>query len=262
MQTLDLSHTLSPTGTVMPAIPQLVTTIIYGIGAVIFIVIAIRLAMRERSAVPLLLLLGSMLTLYLEPIVDVLGNALHPVQGQFNVVTSNGHPVPVAVLVGYVWYFAALPLLCYPILKNRNLSQVFVWKSFAAVVLSAALVEQIPLYFGVWVYYGYQPFKIGFIPTWWCFANTAAVIVPFILIYGIYPKLKGFKSLAIALLMPCGAFMGHAAAGWPMYNALGTDTLNFPQWIIQFSSLLSIGLALFVVWVLMEMLNIPWKSKS
>ncbi|MGB1906115.1 MAG: hypothetical protein ACPHN3_02215 [Spongiibacter sp.] len=252
-----LSHTQAPADLVMPALPQLITTVAYGIGAVIFVIYALYLSKRHRSAVPLLLLLGSVLTLYLEPVVDLLGNAVHPQIAQYNVLTTNGHPVPLAVLVGYIWYFAALPLLCFDKIRARTLKQNFVWKSYAAVVLTAALVEQIPLHFGVWVYYGYQPFKLGYMPSWWFFVNTTAVIVPFLLTYALIPKLKGLKQIALVLIMPSGAFMGHAAAGWPMYNALGTDTLNFPQWIIQGSSLLSVLLSLLVVWVVMAIIDLP-----
>lgn len=250
-------YTQIPSDLLMPATPQLITTISYGIGAVIFIIYALKLARQQRDVTPILLLIGSILTLYLEPVVDLLGNAVHPQIGQYNVLTTNGHPVPLAVLVGYIWYFAALPLLCFQKIQERSLNQRFVWKSFGAVVLGAALVEQIPLYFGVWVYYGYQPFKFGYMPSWWFFVNTSAVIVPFLFIYALLPKLQGAKKLLVIFIMPCGAFMGHAAAGWPMYNALGTDTLNFSTWIIQGASLLSVGLSLLVIWMVMTLIELP-----
>src|SRR6218665_1358463 len=151
---LDATFTQPPSDLLMPASAQLWTTVLYGIGALVFVLLALRLAWRERSPLPLLLLAGAALTIYLEPVVDVLGNAVHPQIGQFNLLTTNGHPVPWAVLIGYIWYFAGAPLLCYSMLKQRSLNQRFVWGLFASVVLSAALVEQIPLYFGVWQYYG------------------------------------------------------------------------------------------------------------
>jgi hypothetical protein len=62
---------------------------------------------------------GALLTLFLEPVVDLLGNALHPQIGQLNTITTNGHPVPWAVFMGYVWYFAGIPLLRY-VMTNFN----------------------------------------------------------------------------------------------------------------------------------------------
>lgn len=262
MNEIDLAYTQAPTGLIMPAMPQLITTSVYGIAALIFVIFAIRLAIKQKSAVPTYLLIGSMLTLYLEPVVDLLGNAVHPQIGQFNVITTNGHPVPVAVLIGYIWYFAALPLLCYQKILDQSLSQNFVWKSFAGVIISAALVEQIPLYFGVWEYYGYQPFKIGFMPSWWFFANTAAVILPFLSIYALMPKLRGAQQIIICFIMPCAAFMGHAGAGWPMYNALGTDTETTSSTLIQFASIASSLFAILIVWTYMQMINLPKSSKN
>ncbi|SEE41347.1 hypothetical protein [Pseudomonas migulae] len=254
---LDPTFTHPPSDLLMPATAQLWTTILYGVGALLFVLLALRLAFRERSLLPLLLLAGAALTLYLEPVVDLLGNALHPQIGQFNLITTNGHPVPWAVLIGYLWYFAGAPLLCYSMLKQRNLTQRFVWGIFGSVVLSAALVEQIPLHFGVWLYYGEQLPKIGYMPIWWMFANTSAVLVPFILIYKLYPRLQGWRQLLVVGLMPSGAFMGHAAAGWPMYNLLGTDTSQLPALALYLCSAATVALAVLTVGTLMAVADIP-----
>ncbi|MDT4817056.1 hypothetical protein FQZ97_501230 [compost metagenome] len=253
-------YTQPPAGLIMPATAQLWTTLIYGVGALLFVFLAIRLALRERSVLPLLMILGAALTVYLEPVVDVLGNAVHPQMGQFNLLTTNGHPVPWAVLVGYLWYFAACPLLCYSMLKQRTLSQRFVWGAFASVVGGAAVVEQIPLHFGVWVYYGEQLPKLGFMPIWWIFANAAAVLVPFILIYKLFPMLSGHRQWLLVPLMPSGAFMGHAAAGWPMYNLLGTDTTALPEIALYLGTLSTVALSLLMVWLLMVVTDIPFRS--
>ncbi|MBR9908730.1 MAG: hypothetical protein GYB33_00070 [Gammaproteobacteria bacterium] len=256
MTALDLHYTQPPAELIMPAMPQLVTTVIYGIGALVFVIYALRLCARHKSAMPVYFILGALLSIYFEPVVDLLGNAVHPQIGQYNIVTSNGHPVPWAVFVGYVWYFAAPLLLCYDQFKSQQLSPSFVWKVFAGVVVGAAIVEQIPLYFGTWVYYGYQSIKIGFIPVWWVFANTAAVLVPFLIIYKLFPVLKGWRQLLVIVLIPSGAFMGHSAVGWPMYNALGTNTETFPHWIIQCASLAAVGLSVIVVWVMLKMADV------
>ncbi|GLU39236.1 MULTISPECIES: hypothetical protein [unclassified Pseudomonas] len=250
-------YTQPPVGLVMPAAAQLWTTLIYAVGAAVFVLLACYLAWRERSALPLLMLLGAALTVYLEPVVDLLGNALHPQIGQFNLLTTNGHPVPWAVLIGYLWYFAGTPLLCYSMLKRQSLNRRFVWGVFASVVLGAALVEQIPLYFGVWIYYGQQLPKIGLMPIWWIFANTAAVLVPFILVYRLFPLFTGARQWLLVALMPSGAFMGHSGAAWPMYNLLGTDTANLPAALLYLGTLATVALSVLVVWALLRLADIP-----
>ena len=258
---LELAHT-HPPDLVMPAMPQLVTTLLYGAGAVGFMVYALWFARRERSLLPLIYVIGAWLTIFLEPVVDLLGNAVHPQTGQFHFVTSNGHPVPWAVFVGYVWYFAGTPLLCYQMFRDRSLTTDVVWKLFAGVVICAAIVEQIPLYFGVWVYYGEQPMKFGFMPVWWIFANTAAVLVPFVMIYKLFPRLVGWRQWLVAGLMPSGAFMGHAAAGWPMYNALGTQTETLSPLILYGASVASIALSILVVWAVMAVAELPDRRQA
>lgn len=253
---MNLDHTQSPTDLVMPATAQLVTTVIYGIGAFGFIILAVILAKREKTILPILYVLGALLTLFLEPVVDLLGNAVHPQIGQYNIITTNGHMVPWAVFVGYVWYFAALPLLAYKQIKERSLTSGFIWKTFALIAISAAIVEQVPLHFGTWIYYGYQPFKIGYMPVWWIFANTAAVIVPFLILYKLYPVLNGWRRSLVIPIIPMGAFMGHSAAGWPMYNALGLETETASTALIQSASIASIILSCLVVWIVMKMADV------
>lgn len=256
MNQINLEHTQSPTELVMPALPQLITTTVYGAAAIFFVGYAVWLAIREKSWLPVCFILGGLLTLYLEPVVDLLGNAVHPQVGQFNILTTNGHAVPWAVFVGYVWYFAALPLLTYQSLKTQTLTRVLVWKLFLSVVVTAAIVEQIPLHFGTWVYYGFQPLKIGYMPLWWICANTAAVLVPFLILYKLFPTLIGYRAILAVAIIPMGAFMGHSAAGWPMYNALGTETDTLARPLMYLASVSSIALSALIVWIMMVLADV------
>lgn len=252
----NLEHTNTPTELVMPALPQLVTTSIYGAFAIAFVIYAVCVCVKEKTVLPICLIIGALLTIYLEPVVDLLGNAVHPQLGQYNFLTTNGHAVPWAVFVGYVWYFAALPLLTYHHLQARTLTRNLVWKLFFGVVVAAAIVEQIPLHFGTWIYYGYQPLKIGYMPLWWICANTTAVLVPFLIIYKLFPTLKAWRAILVVAIIPTGAFMGHAAAGWPMYNALGTVTEMTPKSLMYLASFASIGLSLLVVSFMMTLADV------
>jgi hypothetical protein len=260
MNTIDLQHTQSPVDLMMPYTPQLITTAIYGVGAAAFVMYALYLTYRNRSALPVLFVFGALLTIFLEPVVDLLGNAVHPQIGQLNVLTTNGHAVPLVVLVGYVWYFAAAPLVSFRQITKRTLTRGFVWKTFTVIVLGAATVEQIPLYYGLWVYYGAQPVKIGFMPIWWIFANTAAVMVPLILIYALFPVLKGWRQLLVVPIIPMGAFMGHTGAGWPTYNVLGTETEQVHSVLLQLAGASSVALSLLIVWVMMEVAGIARRA--
>jgi len=94
-------------------------------------------------------------------------------------------------------------------------------------------------------------------PIWWMFANTSAVLVPFILIYKLYPRFQGCRQLLVIGLMPSGAFMGHAAAGWPMYNLLSTDTGQLPELALYLCSAATVALAVLTAGTLMAVADIP-----
>ena len=124
---MNSHYTQVPLDLVMPAIPQLVTTVVYGLGAVVFAVYALVLIRRHNMLLPGYLIIGALLTIYLEPVVDLLGNAVHPQIGQFNIVTTNGHPVPWAVMLGYVWYFSGAILLLFKPFVEQTLLRKHIW---------------------------------------------------------------------------------------------------------------------------------------
>ena len=249
---LNLSHTMPPEGLVMPETAQFVTAIIFDGGAALILLYAIYLAYRYKSLLPLLFVSGGVLCVVLEPCGNLLGNVMHPQVGQNNAFISNGVPVPWHIVFAYAWYMGAGPILLYRQMMERSITPSFLWRVFLGGLLAVGLVEQIPLYYKVWVYYGYQPHKIGLMPAWWIFADTACTMVPLILVYNLFPILKGWRQLLVLGLMPAGVLGGHAAAGFPMYVALGTDTATFPHIIIQLASFCTMVLSVLVVWTMIH----------
>ena len=51
MNEIDLAYTQAPTGLIMPAMPQLITTSVYGIAALIFVIFAISLAIKQKRLI-------------------------------------------------------------------------------------------------------------------------------------------------------------------------------------------------------------------
>ncbi|MDB5968361.1 MAG: hypothetical protein JWQ90_811 [Hydrocarboniphaga sp.] len=100
----------------------------------------------------------------------------------------------------------------------------------------------------MWIYYDYQPLRIwnGTAPLTWNFLNSACMLMGASLMYVTLPSLKGWKQILIVPMGPMGALMGHAGAGFPMYNAMNTD---WPHWIIQASGVATVALTLMIVWI-------------
>jgi hypothetical protein len=257
----DLTYTQPTVDAVMPATPQLVCLLFFGGFTVLLTVYALYLSLTRRSWLPVLFVLAGLLTVLLEPIADVMGNAIHSPVGQNNAFTTNGHPIPWHIVLAYPWYFGAAQVLLFGRFQKQNIRASFWWKVFAVSFVAVTAVEQIPLAYHLWVYYGYQPHKIGMMPIWMSAANTASVLVPAIVVYRLFPVVqKGWKQLLVLGLVPAFAMGGHAAAGLPIYNALGlrTEDPSTHPWI-QLASVATVALSILVVWACITMItpNVP-----
>ncbi len=87
----------------------------------------------------------------LEPMADVLGNVIHPPVGQIFAFQSKGHPVPWHIVLGYIWYYGMLNIFLFDRFVARSMTPALWWKIAAIVFIAVTAVEQIPIYFGVWV---------------------------------------------------------------------------------------------------------------
>lgn len=248
MQAPDLTHTLPPYDAVMSQSGQQVTLAIFGGMAVLLVVYGLYLAASRRSWLPVLFLLAAQIGLLLEGLGDVMGNAIYPPLGQINAFVIKGHPVPLFVVFVYIWYLGSLPLLMYDRFVKQSLSYSAWWKIALVSALGVTVVEQIPVYYGMWIYYGVQPFKIGLMPLWMCAANTVCVMFPALLVYRLMPILTGWRQLLVLPLVPAATAAGHAGAGIPMYNVLGGDTATMAPWILQLGSVATLVFSLALIW--------------
>ena len=231
----------------MPATAEFVYLIFAGVAAALVALYALYLAVTRRTVFPLLICAGAFLTVLIEAPADVLGNAVHSQLGQRNAFTVKGAPVPWGVALTYGFYAATLPVVLFDRIKAQTLTPSFWWKIYAAGVLAVCAIEQIPVHFGLWHYFGYQPFKIWEMPVSMVFANAACVVVPALLVYKLYPILTGWRQLLVVGLIPAGTMAGWAAASLAIINALGTDT-QANQGIVQIAAIATIGLSLLVTW--------------
>lgn len=245
----------------MPPTAELIYLIFAGVAAALVTLYALYLAVTRRTAFPLLLCAGAFLTVLLEAPADVLGNAVHSQLGQRNAFTVKGAPVPWGVALTYGSYAAALPVVLFDRIQAQTLTPRFWWKVYAASLLAVCAIEQIPVHFGLWHYYGYQPFKIWEMPVSMVFANAACVVVPALLVYKLFPVLTGWRQLLVVGLVPVGTMAGWAAASLAIVNALGTDT-ETNHGIVQIAAIATIGLSLLVTWAAITIVHWPAAAGS
>lgn len=245
----NLTYTLPPPNLVMPQGAQEIIIAVFGGGAVFLVAYALYQAWSRKSWMPVLFLIAGGFSVMLEPMADVLGNVIHSPVGQFNAFQAEGHPVPWHIVVGYVWYYGSLNIILFDRFIARTMTPALWWKTAFWSALAVTAVEQVPIYYGLWVYYGEHAFRVGVMPLAMASANAASVMIPSLLIYRLMPILKGWKQLLVLALVPCTVIGTHAGASVPSYTALGQDTATMPFWILQAGTLLTAGFSLMLIWL-------------
>lgn len=168
---------------------------------------------------------------------------------------TNGHPIPLFAAVIYSFYFAGVWLIFYPKYLNKSLTGSFIWKVYLGNCVFAFLLEILPLYFGLWVYYGHQALWLGWptVPLFWTMLNPVCILTGFTLIMRLHYLLSGWKQILLIPLSMSGAIMGHIGTGFPYYSVANSSLATTPL-IIQLSGVLSIGMGLLIVKVCVDSL--------
>lgn len=150
----------------MPAGLQRGLIAVLAVAAAITVVAVVRTALRERRAVPVLVLVGTLLCVVYEPIGDRMVLAYYPEQGQITWVTLFDRGIPVFIGLMYLAYIPPF-FLAFEALRRRGFKIRTWWTLWAGSILAIVLIELTVMRIGrAWVYYGPQRTVIGDLPIW------------------------------------------------------------------------------------------------
>ncbi len=216
------------------------------------------LARRHASVIPVFLVLGAAVAIVLEPIVGFLGHVVHPPTGSIEMFAAVNRVIPWHMGFAYIAAFGMVYLVIFARMVDGPVDKRFVWATYAVSVAAYILVEIYPVQAGLWVYYDDQPLWLwrGMAPLTWAFLNSASEILGVMLVYLMLPLLTGWRQILIVTLCPMGALMGHLGSGWPMYSVMNSSAASSAL-LLQASGLLSVALAIVVVWMSTEVLSRP-----
>src|SRR5687768_13588202 len=140
----------------MPAGLQDALLVVLGAGALIAIGVSVMTARRERTPVPILVLLGALLCVAYEPIGDMMVLAYYPEVGQVTWVDLFGREIPLFIGLMYLCYIGPFVLL-FDELRRRGFTLRTWWSLWAGTALAIIVIEIVVMEIGAaWIYYGPQ----------------------------------------------------------------------------------------------------------
>jgi hypothetical protein len=206
-----------------------------------FVIYAWKDFRRTGSTLAFPILIGGGLCVFLEPVVDILGLCWFWEDGNWTVGQWMGRFIPIWLVPVYAWFVGGQTLLT---LKRfeRGVQVSDVFKLYLIYAMANVVLEEVPLHFGLYTYYGAQPLQISLLPLWWPMINAAMPIVAAALVMRASPLFGTWTFPATIALMPMADALTNAAIGWPIHVALNTsDSL----WVTHLAAAVS-GIFVFV----------------
>lgn len=229
-----------PYDAVMPVVEQRIMVGLMVPAVVAAVCFALRSWRQDRDAVPALCLAGGGICVFLEPIIDVLGQCWYPSHGQqATVLDTLGRPIPWWALLGYLMYMGGGTLVVERAVRAHG--PAVVWRLLPAIALFELVFEYWAVQTGTYVYYGRQPLTLFDFPLWWVFVNTSVPLVAGLLVARCRPLLRGRAALSLLLLLPTIDAAENFSSSWPTWNVNGSDA---PMLVVQLAGLLTCALAL------------------
>ncbi|HKQ81377.1 MAG TPA: hypothetical protein VJS42_04225 [Steroidobacteraceae bacterium] len=218
------------------------------VAAAAIVVVALRMAVQRRSAVPVLMAIGGFAAILMEPVVTFLGHAVHPKTGQIVMFEMVSRAIPWHIGLGYMAGFGAFYLFLYARFLDGTLTTATVWKATLITAGCYFIGEAYPVQQGLWVYYEYQPLWLwkGTAPVTWNILNSTSMLASLTLMLVALPYLRGIAQLLLIPLAIAGAYMGHMGAGFPMYNVINSTA---SPWLMELAGVASVLMALTIVWL-------------
>jgi len=221
-----------------------VYTLVVGVAFVVSVIWCVVYVVRQRDVLPLVMLVGGLISMGLEPAVDTLGKVWYARDNPWVVYVGMGVPQPAFLLMGYSLFWGGAVYIASR-LVGQGLS---VYKVFAAVFVMDLIVEYLGVsVLGVGLYYDFSPLKLWGFPLWWAFVNAAAAVIGVWLVITLEPRLTGWRRAGF-LVTPATAFgTTHAACAWPVWLALHSDAPPWAGYVAAaYAIAMSLGLTAFV----------------
>jgi hypothetical protein len=243
---------LGPDLLAMPPIDAVFDSAVGKIATTVYLTLALALfawgmKQAQKRLIIAAMLFGGAITSSIEPLLDVVTGALHPIVGQDAMFTLMGRSIPLWVVVCYAIYyggFGSLNLIAF----IKGVSRRGVWLWFLAPLFGDVLWEEVMLHYKLYYYYGNQPFVLIKFPLYQPAGNSTGELLGVTALFFLRPCLTSAWRwfLAAAVVMPIAGVMGFNGVCWPGFYAVHS---TWPASLVQLCGLLTWCLAALMVYV-------------
>jgi hypothetical protein len=210
-----------PADMAIPYNEQLVFTIMTQIPFVFVLCKACK-NLAKGDTTCLLFAIGGVIAAGFEPAVDVMGFCYFPREGNWIAFEWHGRPIPIFVPATYGWFVGGQGYWFLTVLRNERTTRPDMWKLWLRLFAANLVLEYPPLYWGIYIYYGYQPISVGGFPLWFPVIHAVSPMMAAGFVF-VRDYLKGWKNIVIPAIVSSSYAMANAGLGWPVWAALSAD---------------------------------------
>jgi hypothetical protein len=219
-------------------------TIVCGLPALLVLVLTARAMIKDRNFVMPVFLLGGVIGMFVEPILDYLGGVWWPFAGSWEAFNLLGVNVPVLVVLVYPWLLGGQGYWAYRSFES-GITTRRLWQLVGLFAVNDIVLETIGIkVLGVYSYFGDQPLNFWGLPLWYVPCNAIGPVVAGALAYVLRNRLTGIRRLAAAPLFPIGYLGTYAAIGFPVWISLNS---GWPMLAATLAGLATFGLGYLLV---------------
>lgn len=224
---------VNPTG-------QLIMTIAVLCGLAAVLVVGFRMSRRRDSWAPMIMLAGSLLAGFIEPLYSTSFHLWYYRVGQWTMYSTMGMSQPVWSWLSYSPFYGGLTLLVWGRI-DKGAVRRDIARLGAMLVAIGIATEIVCVTLGTYEYYGPHPFRVANFPLWIAVANAVVAMVSGILAARLLPLLSGPQVWAYLALVPATMTMIQFGTGFLALDAINSP--NPPTWLLYVTATLSMALA-------------------
>jgi hypothetical protein len=230
-------------------------TIVCALPALFVVFLTIRAMVKNRDFVMPVLLLGGIIGMIGESVVDYMGGVWWPVSGGWEAFNLVGVNIPWLVVLVYPWLLGGQAYWAYTSFE-RGITRRKLWQLVGIFAANEVVLEAIGInLLGTYAYFGPQPLNFWGLPLWYVPCNAIGPVVAGAMTYVLRRRLHGIRVLGAVPLLGMGFVGTYAAIGFPVWISLNSD---WPIGAATLAALATYGMGYLVV-ILIEEITRPVK---